>query len=163
MLFFPALPALRSSLRNRLIAAFGLSFLALASLGGFAGWQLRQVNTAAVEIRDRWLPSVRVLGELRFATSHVRLNGARVLMTSEPEVRADALRRRAGFATDIEALRARYEALISSPGERRLYDAFAAAWAAYVAQDAPLLSGAAGDPAALQTFNTDLARLSIRA
>ncbi|TPG34866.1 methyl-accepting chemotaxis protein, partial [Roseomonas nepalensis] len=99
----------------------------------------------------------------RFATSHVRLNGARVLMTSEPEVRADALRRRAGFATDIEALRARYEALISSPGERRLYDAFAAAWAAYVAQDAPLLSGAAGDPAALQTFNTDLARLSIRA
>ena len=40
----------------------------MSTMGGLAMKQMSDINASTVEIADSWLPSVRVLGEIRAAT-----------------------------------------------------------------------------------------------
>jgi methyl-accepting chemotaxis protein len=89
------------------------------------------INGSAEDIATNWLPSVRSLGEMKALVTEVRLNNARILLTSDSEQRkqieAQIESLEKGLATEIKD----YEKLISSPEERKLWDSFVDKWNVY--------------------------------
>lgn len=55
----------RFSIRAKLIAVTASMFLAVITMGLLAVRQMQSINANAVDIQTNWLPSVRVLGDLR--------------------------------------------------------------------------------------------------
>ncbi|MDP4022791.1 methyl-accepting chemotaxis protein [Methylobacterium sp. NEAU 140] len=115
-----------SRVLNGIIAILAIGILAQGVMGVM---QLRTVNANALDISENWMPSVRELGELKYRITRLRLVDARYLTGLEP---ASALDETSARRTkDAEAVAARYEALIASPEERALWDAFRQTWSAY--------------------------------
>jgi len=57
---------------KKLALGFGTIATLMIVLGVFSILQLSKVNANTVDIATNWLPSVKVLGEIRFVTSAAR-------------------------------------------------------------------------------------------
>ena len=121
---------MRLTIKTALIWIIGILTVAIAGQGLFAASKLRAVNANASEIATNWLPSVRWIGELKYATTRLRLVDARYVLAVEPL--ADLERVGAARLAAIEAAAKSYEALVSSPEEAALWDGFKAQWARYL-------------------------------
>jgi methyl-accepting chemotaxis protein len=122
----------RLSIRERLIAAFAFLLLCIAGLGGFSIYKMQAVSAASGEIDENWLPSIQALDSIRAEVADIRL-GVLNHVASTNAARMRAMETQIESASrDLAAGQARYEALISSPAERRLYDATTAAIAQYL-------------------------------
>src|SRR6201985_1263232 len=53
------------SIRAKIISVVAFLLLTMAGMGLLAVWNMRAINASTVDITTNWLPSVRVLGELR--------------------------------------------------------------------------------------------------
>ncbi|MGN5507482.1 MCP four helix bundle domain-containing protein, partial [Campylobacter coli] len=82
-------------MRWRLSTAFTLFLTLNLLLGGFSIYELHNVNQVSAGIRDRWLQSVRVLGDLNNYTSDYRAAEAALILAATPQEVSDA---RAGAA-----------------------------------------------------------------
>ncbi len=140
----------------KLSTRLGLAFLALVLLtmtvGGFAISRLSRVNASTVEIASSWLPSIKVIGELRAVANQIRRAEAdHVLADGGPEIpgiekRIDELK-----AQFDERLRA-YEPLVSAGEERTQFEAFKQAKLRYFAtMDKLLPLSRGGDKTAAET------------
>ncbi|PAY08172.1 methyl-accepting chemotaxis protein [Bradyrhizobium sp. UFLA03-84] len=119
------------SIRAKIIAAVAFLLVALSGMGLLSVMNLRSINANTVEITTSWLPSVRVLGELRAGVITYR-NVIREHMLSE--ALEDKLAQEKTLATVVEAnlkARAAYEPMITSPDERALYNQWVDAWTRY--------------------------------
>ena len=121
----------------KLSTRLGLAFLAMVLLtmtvGGFAISRLSRVNASTVEIATSWLPSIKVIGEIRAVANQIRRAEADHLLAdggteiSGIEKRLDELK-----PVFEEKLRA-YEPLVTSGDERAQYETFKQAKARYYA------------------------------
>ena len=135
---------MRLTLKTTLVGSFVLLIAALAGQGVFALRGLSAVNANTVEINTNWLPSVRALGEVKYALARLRLIDSRFVLASEPMAELDALAARS-LATLETAMRT-YEPLISSAEEGAIWKGFQDSFARYRADRATLLAAArAGD------------------
>src|SRR5437868_15421439 len=76
------------SIRSKIIAVVALLLVAITGMGLLAVKSMRSINADTVDITTNWLPSVRVLGELRAGVITYR-NVIRQHMLSEtPEEKA---------------------------------------------------------------------------
>ncbi len=85
------------------------------------------------EVAANWLPSVVVLNDIRAAATDVRIKQLRMTGLLTPATVAADEKELAAAIGKLQGLRKTYEPLISSPEERRLYEAFGEAWARYEA------------------------------
>ena len=69
----------------RLGLAFAAVLLLLALLGGFGIYQTSQANFYAKDLGTNWLPSVKVLGDMRASLNRARRAGLRHLLEDSPE------------------------------------------------------------------------------
>lgn len=116
---------------TKLMLSFGTVLAITASLGAFAIARMGQMNGVSHEIQTSWLPSVQVVGELNSATGDLRIQEFKhVLSTSQQEM-SEVETAIAALGKRIADTRKRYEPLISSPEERRLYDEFSTVWTSY--------------------------------
>ncbi|MBU8542758.1 MULTISPECIES: methyl-accepting chemotaxis protein [Roseomonadaceae] len=130
----------RLSIRERLIAAFAFLLLCIAGLGGFGIFKMQAVNHASVEINENWLPSIQALARLRNAMNAIRIDIRNHTSTQEPSQLQAVEARLSATGGDLNmALRA-YEALVSSPEERRLFDQTAAAIESYLREMPAMLA-----------------------
>ena len=75
------------SIRIRLSLVFILFLLLVIGLGLFSMDQLERVNRASAVIRDRWLQTTRILGDINNFTSDFRsAEGSRLLSASSEEI-----------------------------------------------------------------------------
>ncbi|MGX4772978.1 methyl-accepting chemotaxis protein [Bradyrhizobium guangdongense] len=119
------------SIRAKIISVVAFLLLAMTGMGLLAVAKMRSMNANTVDITTNWMPSVRVLGELRASVITYR-NVVRQHMLSE--TLEDKLTVEKTAATVIEALakiRSRYETMITSPEERALYGQWAKLWDDY--------------------------------
>ncbi|WP_316188979.1 methyl-accepting chemotaxis protein [Bradyrhizobium sp. SZCCHNS1054] len=120
------------SIRGKMVVVIALLLAAMTALGLFAVRGMQAINTHTEQIANNWLPSVRVLGELRSA---INLNRAqlRAYMTADSAEERDTLDRnmKATLAV-IGGARRSYEAMISSAEERSLFDNWSRGWEQYV-------------------------------
>ena len=113
---------------NKLFLSFGLMLAAMLFLGAFAVVRLQAVNASALEIRDSWLPSVRLTQALAGGAANARIQDYKRVMAATPAQRAAADLQQEKWAQSIAALRKEYERYITSDEERRVYEAYAAAF-----------------------------------
>ena len=119
------------SIRAKIIAVVALLLVAMTGMGLLAVRNMRAINASTVDITTNWLPSVRVLGDLRAGVITYR-NVIRQHMLSETIEEKQAMEKT--LATVVEGntkIRAAYEAMITSPEERALYKEWVGLWESY--------------------------------
>src|SRR5207245_4918101 len=121
------------SIRAKITTVVAVLLVALAGAGVLAVTKMRAINASTVDITTNWLPSVRVLGDLRAGVITYR-NVIREHMLAETLEEKLAMEKT--LATVIEAntkFRATYEPMITSPEERALYAEWSNLWDKYKA------------------------------
>ncbi|KJC45831.1 chemotaxis protein [Bradyrhizobium sp. LTSP885] len=119
------------SIRAKLISVVAFLLLVVTGMGLLAVRDMRAINANTVDITTNWLPSVRILGELRAGLITYR-NVIREHMLAETlEEKLAAERTLAGVVEANTKTRATYEAVITSPEERALYNQWVDTWTRY--------------------------------
>jgi methyl-accepting chemotaxis protein len=112
------------SIRTKVLIAFLAVFLTTGALGIFALDQLSQVNAAAADVRDNWLPSVNVLGRLAQRVEEFRNHeGLHVLSTDDKSI-AEMSAKLDEDRQLLRELRKEYEPLVTPGYERGLVDEY---------------------------------------
>ena len=102
------------SIRTKIITVLAFLLIAMTSMGLLAVRNMRAINANTVDIATNWMPSVRVLGELRAGVITYR-NVIREHMLAETTELKQAAEKT--LATVIEAntkIRATYEPMTST-------------------------------------------------
>src|ERR1700722_11056749 len=120
------------SLRGQLTVVFLLLFATIASLGLVSAWSLSNSNEVSTDVRDRWLPNIRLLGDLNNFTSDYRTAEADTLLAStQAELAASTHDIQVLDQAVIRAQRG-YEQIYHNKEDADLYRQFSATWAAYI-------------------------------
>ena len=118
-----------------------ISSLTLLSLAAVGQGAVSVSKTAVVErnlaaVTGNWLPSVSIINEINTATRDVRVRLYRLAVASNS---TDAFAENEAALNEanrnLDTLRHRYEAFISSAEERALYEAFNTTWLRYAEQE----------------------------
>jgi len=121
----------RISIRAKLTIVIAFLLVAMSAMGLLAVRQMQAINTSASEIQKSWLPSVRVLGDLRAGVITYR-NVIREHMLSELIEEKQAQEKTLELVIENNTkLRRTYEAMITSPEERALYKEWSEVWDSY--------------------------------
>jgi methyl-accepting chemotaxis protein len=119
------------SIRSKIIAVVALLLVMTTGMGLLAVRNMRAINANTVDIATSWLPSVRVLGDLRAGVITYR-NVIREHMLSETLEEKQAMEKTlAGVIESNTKLRASYEPMITSTEERALYNQWVQKWEEY--------------------------------
>ncbi len=119
------------SIRAKIISVVAFLLVAMTGMGLLAVMKMRSMNANTTDITKNWMPSVRVLGEIRAGVITYR-NVVRQHMLSE--TLEDKLANEKTAGTVIEALakaRKSYEPMVTSAEERALYNEWAKLWDQY--------------------------------
>jgi len=129
---------------TKLITSFLVVLALTAVMGVFAVIQLGQVNQTATDMRDNWLPSVRLASGMRFFVANYRIKELRYLLTEDATERTQYEQEAADARKEVDTRIVRYEkdGLISSPAEQALFDTFKSDWESYLASSKTLLNEA---------------------
>ncbi len=122
----------RLSIRTKLIALVSLLLIALTAMGAFAVIEMRAINDSAQVIKTSWLPSVRLVGELRTQSARYRAVLRDYLTEPDETFMADIQRNLDARAKDYDTANKAYEPLISSPEEAALYKELSATWKTFL-------------------------------
>jgi methyl-accepting chemotaxis protein len=119
------------SIRAKIISVVAFLLLMMAGMGLLAVRNMRAINASTVDITTNWLPSVRVLGELRAGVITYR-NVVREHMLGETiEEKDSAEKILQGVIDGNSKVRQSYEPMITSPEERALYNDWSRNWDEY--------------------------------
>jgi methyl-accepting chemotaxis protein len=122
----------RFSIRAKISAVVASLLIAMPVMGALSVRQMYAINSSTVDIVSSWLPSVRVLGNLRAATITYRaIVRSHLLATNEAGKQAQE-ELLAKWIDILDKARKAYEPLISSAEERADYDEFSTNWATYL-------------------------------
>jgi methyl-accepting chemotaxis protein len=119
------------SIRAKITTVVAFLLVAMTGMGLLAVRNMRAINANTVDITTSWLPSVRVLGDLRAGVITYR-NVIREHMLAETLAEKEAAEKT--LATVVESntkIRKSYEPMITSPEERRLYNEWVSMWESY--------------------------------
>jgi signal transduction histidine kinase len=119
------------SIKARLSLVFLLLFLLVILIGFEALRSLNYVNDASSQIRVRWLPSTRALGDLNNYTTDFPAAETALSHAARPGERAEIERQMAHLDREITAAQLAYRQIPHDPTEAELYGRFAATWSEY--------------------------------
>jgi methyl-accepting chemotaxis protein len=119
------------SIRAKIISVMAFLLVAMTGMGLLAVMKMRAINANTVDITTNWMPSVRVIGDLRAGVITYRnvIREHMLVETLEEKLAAEKT-----LATVVDAntkFRQTYEAMISSPEEKALYGQWSKAWEDY--------------------------------
>jgi methyl-accepting chemotaxis protein len=118
------------AIRTKVLAAFAIVLVAAIGLGSFAIDRLANVNSAAAEVRDNWLPATGWLGVVAKSLERYRLQEL-VHVNAKP---ADKDREEATMRSMLETYNTtwgQYEPTVTLPEEKALIAEFKKAWSDY--------------------------------
>jgi two-component system, OmpR family, sensor kinase len=119
------------SIRVRLSLVFLFLFLLVIVLGIGALGSLSYVNDAAAQIRVRWLPSTRALGDLNNLTTDFPAADATLLRVGSVSERATARQQMADLDRGIAAAQLAYRQIHHDATEDELFSRFERKWSDY--------------------------------
>jgi methyl-accepting chemotaxis protein len=116
---------------KKMAVAFGIIEVLMIGLGVFSLVQLSRVNGTTEQIVSDQMPSVRLLGSLKYDTAAMRRSELSYLLAYEHKEKWDAAMKQA--LDDLQQHEKEYEPLISSEEERGFDQEFRQAWEKYLA------------------------------
>ncbi len=109
---------------------FGAVLVLVVILGVFSLLQLTKINGSTVDMATNWLPSVRTIADLRFDAAALRRDTLNYMIaTDKKQHYEEKINGEMGMIANDEK---KYEPLISSDEERKLYQGFRDQWDKYV-------------------------------
>lgn len=118
-------------LSRKLALGFGVVVALMLAYGAYSFSAYKAMSADINEIATNWLPSIKVLGQMTEKMGRFRrLEFQHVLATDDASM-AKYESELEQTVADLGALRKKYEALISSPEEKAIYQRFDAAWVKY--------------------------------
>ncbi len=123
---------------KKLAVAFGIIEILMIGLGIFSLVQVSRVNGTTEQIVRDQMPSVRLLGSLKYDTAAMRRSELSYLLAYEHKEKWDAAMQQA--LDDIQQHEKQYEPLLSSEEERGLDQEFRQAWEKYLAVHAQVMT-----------------------
>jgi two-component system, OmpR family, sensor kinase len=144
------------SIKARLSLVFLFLFGLVVLLGTFSIAGLSYFNEVSSQVRDRSLPSTRVLGDLNNLTSDFRAAEAASLLTSDPGELAATEKEMEELDRGITVAQIAYRQIRHDPAELALYAQFAQKWNDYrgVVRDVQSLSPGSERAAAIGLYKT---------
>ncbi|WAF83877.1 methyl-accepting chemotaxis protein [Metapseudomonas otitidis] len=122
---------IRIGLRSAL--AFSTLGLLLVLLGLIALYQMNRMDDMSAEVDTNWLPSIMAVNDMSAASSRIRAMTLRYAIV-KGDFRGTTLTSLQKAESALETAERRYEPMIASPDERRLYDAYKVARDRYMEQ-----------------------------
>lgn len=119
------------SLRGRLSLVFLLLFATIVLLGLASVWSLSNSNEVSNDVRDRWLPNTRLLGDLNNFTSDYRTAEADSLLAANAAELAETLHDIQVLDQAVIRAQQGYERIPHDAQESDLYQQFSTTWTAY--------------------------------
>jgi signal transduction histidine kinase len=144
------------SIKARLSLVFLFFFLLVIVLGFESLRSLNYVNDASAQIRVRWLPSTRALGDLNNLTTDFPAAETAMLRAGSVSERATTEQQMAELDRGIAAAQLAYRQIRHDATENDLYRRFESRWSEYrsiAARSRSVPSGAAGAAAAYDIEN----------
>lgn len=120
------------SLKALLISFTAALLTALASLVWVGLSGLATVNGSTEDLAKNWLPSVSVVNAINTATSDFRIYQSEHIMSEDNAAMRAAEKMLEDIKVDIAANSEKYEKLISSPEEKKVYEDFKSKWIDYL-------------------------------
>jgi methyl-accepting chemotaxis protein len=146
------------SIRAKIIAVVAFLLVAMTGMGLLAVKNMRAINLNTVDITTNWMPSVRVLGELRAGVITYRTVIREHMLADTLEEKQAAEKTLATVIESNTKIRQSYEPMITSAEERALYREWSDLWDKYKAGTQEVLAlsrKAAGKiPAEAHELNT---------
>ena len=121
----------RFSIRAKITTIITFLVFALVGMGLLAVMSTRAMNANTVEIATNWLPSIRVLGELRASTMDYRRMLREHMLAETLEQKQAVEKNLAAILESTAKIRATYEPMIASPEERALAEGWSKHWETY--------------------------------
>ena len=121
----------RLSIRTKITVVVASLLIVMSVVGALTVRQMYAINSSTVDIVSNWLPSVRVLGDLRAATITYRAIVRSHLLASDEagkQAQEDLLVK---WTDLLDKARKSYEPMITTAEERAVYDEFSTNWAEY--------------------------------
>jgi methyl-accepting chemotaxis protein len=119
------------SIRAKIITVVAFLLLAMTGMGLLAVSSMRSINASTVDIATSWLPSVRVLGDLRSGVINYRNVIREHLLGETAEEKAETEKMLAAIVERNSKARQTYEPLITTPEERAIYNEWLTNWNNY--------------------------------
>jgi two-component system, OmpR family, sensor kinase len=123
--------ARKRSIRFDLTAVSLLFLSVVVGLGLFSVGSLRYINGISAEIRDRWLQSTQLLGDLNNYTSDFRTEEGAYLLAGTPSELAASERQMQALTQIIDTARRGYRLVYHDDAELALYQRFETPWLKY--------------------------------
>ena len=140
---------MRFSVKTSLMAVIAVMIAFLLGQGWMAVGKLQAMRTASADVSDNWLPSVRVLGDVKYLITRLRVQDSRHIVNTDDAVMRDIEARMEKTRASIEKAFTTYEPMISSDEERGLWTAFRKDWSGYLnVREALLAASRKNDTAA---------------
>ena len=122
-----------NSIGGKVTIAFTVVLLVTIGLGAFAIERLGAVNASAMTVRDDWLPSTSLIGQLAAGVEQYRILESIYLLSSlEPDTRRKNEATMRDQQALIQKMRNDYEPMVTPGEERRLIDEFDKQWVQYM-------------------------------
>jgi methyl-accepting chemotaxis protein len=126
------MPHLNNKISHRLAGVLGLLLLTTLAIVGLALWQMGVMRTLSAEVSNNWLPSVETVTQMNTNTGELRVAEFQQVLNTDSTRVAALEKTMAQIQAEFEAHHKTYVALISSPEEHKLHDAFEAQWKHYL-------------------------------
>lgn len=133
------MPHLNNKISHRLAGVLGLLLLTTLAIVGMALWQMGVMRTLSAEVSNNWLPSVATVNQMNANTGELRVAEFQQVLNTDSTRVAALEKTMAQIQAEFEAHHKTYVALISSPEEQKLHDAFDAQWKHYLQFHAQLV------------------------
>ena len=119
------------SIRTKIIAVVAFLLVAMTGMGLLAVMNMRSINANTVDISKNWLPSVRVLGDLRAGVITYRNVIREHMLVQTLEEKQAMEKTLASVVESNSKIRATFEQLIASSEERAMYSEWVKLWESY--------------------------------
>ena len=117
---------------SKLIVSFASVLTLTLVVAIFSIVQLSRVNQTSTDMEINWMPSVRTTSDMNTNTSDFRIAALQHILSVDAKEMSRYEQEMAKVMAQFEKNRAEYVALISSPEERKMYEAFMKNWNEYL-------------------------------
>ena len=130
----------------RLATKLGIAFaavLALTALVGFVAiWQLAQVNDTSMKLSSHWMPSIRVIEDIKSQVARIRTRELQYIISNEISEMDKYDKVIAKDLEDLRKMQDDYVKLQETPEEKQMYAQLLEMWDRYMIEDAKIRAAA---------------------
>jgi methyl-accepting chemotaxis protein len=130
----------------RLATKLGIAFAAVLALtalvGAVAIWQLAQVNDTSMKLSAHWMPSIRVIEDIKSQIARIRTRELQYIISNEQSEMDKYDKVIAKDLDDLHKMQDDYVKLLESPQEKQMYAQLLEMWDRYMVEDAKIRAAA---------------------